>query len=155
MVMASAALFLVLGCGIKGDTSQKLVDHIMKPEYNNEVVGLGGKDDAGQMSAWYVFVALRFYLGAPSVSEYVISGLHFDKITIALENGKDLVIKAMGASKGKKYIQLLKGNGVPITKNYLNHFHMMDGGVLDFEMGERPNQNWGTQKVDRPFPITD
>ena len=107
------------------------------------------------MSAWYVFAALGFYPVAPSVPEYVISGPHFDKITIALENGKELVINAQGASKGKKYIQSLKVNGVPITKNYLNHFEMMDGGVLDFEMGERPNQNWGTQKEDRPFSLTD
>ncbi|UJH68578.1 GH92 family glycosyl hydrolase [Allomuricauda sp. SCSIO 65647] len=135
--------------------TQKLVDHIMKTEYSSEVGGLSGNDDAGQMSAWYVFAALGFYPVAPSVPEYVISGPHFDKITIALENGKELVINAPGASKGKKYIQSLKVNGVPITKNYLNHFDMMDGGVLDFEMGEQPNQSWGTQKEDRPFSLTD
>ncbi|UOY08218.1 GH92 family glycosyl hydrolase [Muricauda sp. SCSIO 64092] len=135
--------------------TQKLVDRIMKTEYSSEVGGLSGNDDAGQMSAWYVFAALGFYPVAPSVPEYVISGPHFDKITIALENGKELIINAPGASKGKKYIQSLKVNGVPITKNYLNHFDMMDGGVLHFEMGEQPNKNWGAQKEDRPFSLTD
>ncbi|TMU56738.1 GH92 family glycosyl hydrolase [Flagellimonas algicola] len=134
--------------------TQELVDYIMKTEYSNEVGGLSGNDDAGQMSAWYVFAAMGFYPVSPSVPEYVISGPHFDKITITLDNGKKLIINAMGASEEKKYIQSLKVNGKPTSKNYLNHFEMINGGVIDFEMGDTPNTSWGIQSEDRPFSLT-
>ncbi|WP_420399228.1 GH92 family glycosyl hydrolase [Flagellimonas sp.] len=134
--------------------TQELVDYIMKTEYSNEVGGLSGNDDAGQMSAWYVFAAMGFYPVSPSVPEYVISGPHFDKLTITLENGKELIINAPGASEGKKYIQSLKVNGIPTSKNYFNHFDMINGGVIDFEMGDAPNTTWGIQSEDRPFSLT-
>jgi predicted alpha-1,2-mannosidase len=81
--------------------TQKLVFDIMKNEYDASVGGLSGNDDAGQMSAWYVFAALGFYPVCPSVPEYVVSGPHFDQITIELENKKTLIIKPMAHQRAK------------------------------------------------------
>ncbi|TKG94398.1 glycoside hydrolase family 92 protein [Puteibacter caeruleilacunae] len=134
--------------------TQKLVHEICKNEYGIGPGGLSGNDDAGQMSAWYVFASLGFYPVCPSVPEYVLSGPHFDKITICMENGKELVINAPGASIGMNYIQGLKVNGVATDQNYLNHFDLMDGGVLDFEMGDQPNFEWGTDVKDRPTSLS-
>ena len=134
--------------------TQELVTQIMKTEYSNDVGGLSGNDDAGQMSAWYVFAALGFYPVAPSVPQYVISGPHFDKITLNLENGKKLIINAKGASSGNNYIQKIKFNGVEYDKTYLDHFSIMKGGVLDFEMNNQPNKLWGTAKESRPFSLS-
>ncbi|PKQ67908.1 hypothetical protein BZG01_05940 [Labilibaculum manganireducens] len=133
--------------------TQQLVTKIMNTEYSTGVGGLSGNDDAGQMSAWYVFAAMGFYPVCPSVPEYVISGPHFDKITIAFENGKELVLNAPGASSGKNYIQRVKFNGVETSKTYLNHFDIRKGGVLDFKMGSKPNMEWGTGINDRPFSM--
>jgi predicted alpha-1,2-mannosidase len=134
--------------------TQELVTQIMKTEYSNAVGGLSGNDDAGQMSAWYVFAALGFYPVAPSVPQYVISGPHFDKITLSLENGKKLTINAKGASSGNNYIQKISFNGVEYDKTYLYHFSIMNGGTLDFEMGNQPNKSWGTSKESRPFSLS-
>ncbi len=134
--------------------TQELVTQIMKTEYSNSVGGLSGNDDAGQMSAWYVFAALGFYPVTPSVAEYVISGPHFDKITLALGNGKELIINAKGASSGSNYIQRMSFNGVEYGKSYLNHFSIMKGGILHFEMGKEPNKLWGIGKESRPFSIS-
>ena len=134
--------------------TQELVTSIMQTEYSNAVGGLSGNDDAGQMSAWYVFAALGFYPVAPSVPQYVISGPHFDKITLSLENGKKLIINAKGASTGNNYIQNLRFNGVSYDKTYLDHFDMMKGGVLDFEMSKIPNKSWGTAKESKPFSLS-
>ena len=123
----------------------------MDTEYITGPGGLSGNDDAGQMSAWYAFAAMGFYPVCPSVPEYVISGPHFDKITIHLENENVLEINAMGASQGENYIQSLQVNGVPTDKNFLNHFDLMKGGVLDFEMGDLPNKEWGTSVESRPY----
>ena len=134
--------------------TQELVTQIMKTEYSNEVGGLSGNDDAGQMSAWYVFSALGFYPVAPSVPQYVISGPHFDKITLSLGNGKKLIINAKGASSGNNYIQKLRFNGVEYDKTFLDHFSIMNGGILDFEMGNQPNKSWGTAQDSRPFSLS-
>jgi predicted alpha-1,2-mannosidase len=133
--------------------TQEIVSKIIKTEYSSSVGGLSGNDDAGQMSAWYVFASMGFYPVGPSVPEYVISGPHFDKITIELENEKQLIIKAPGASSGKNYIQSLKVNGVATNKNFLNHFDIQKGAVLEFEMGTQPNKLWGINKEDRPFSL--
>lgn len=134
--------------------TQKLVFDIMKNEYDATVGGLSGNDDAGQMSAWYVFAALGFYPVCPSVPEYVVSGPHFDQITIELENNKQLTIKAEGASTGKNYIQSLKINGKATNRNYLTHNDITHGGTIEFVMGGQPNMTWGTAKEDRPFSLS-
>ena len=134
--------------------TQELVTKIMETEYSNAVGGLSGNDDAGQMSAWYVFAALGFYPVAPSVPQYVISGPHFDKITLSLGNGKKLIINAKGASSGKNYIQKITFNGVEYNKTFLDHFVLMEGGVLDFEMSNQPNKSWGITPESKPFSLS-
>ncbi len=134
--------------------TQKWVDDILSTEYSNEVGGLSGNDDAGQMSAWYVFASLGFYPVAPSVPEYVISAPHFDKITLTFENGKQMVINAPGASEGKKYIHGLRINGLESGNTFIDHFKLMEGGTMDFIMGEKPNMQWGTQPSNRPYSLS-
>lgn len=134
--------------------TQQLVTEIMKKEYGPGAGGLSGNDDAGQMSAWYVFASLGFYPVCPSVAEYVISGPHFDKITIQLENGTSLTILANGASSGKNYIQGMKWNGKATDQNFLDHDEITNGGTLEFEMGDQPNYNWGSAKKSRPYSLS-
>jgi predicted alpha-1,2-mannosidase len=134
--------------------TQKKVSEIMEQEYGLGPGGLSGNDDGGQMSAWYVFAALGFYPVCPSVPEYVISGPHFDKITIKLPKNKILVITAPGASEGKNYIKQVKFNGYVYDRNYLNHFDLMNGGTLEFMMSKKPNEKWGTLKSSRPSSLS-
>lgn len=134
--------------------TQKLVGEVMQKEYGTGVGGLSGNDDAGQMSAWYVFAAMGFYPVAPSVPEYVISGPRFDKLTISLPKNKSLTIVAEGASSGKNYIQSLTWNGKITDKNFLNHFDIQQGGTLIFKMGETPNKSWGAKQDSRPYSLS-
>ena len=106
------------------------------------------------MSSWYVFAAMGFYPVSPSVPQYVISGPHFDKITLSLGNGKKLIINAKGASSGKNYIQKITFNGVEYNKTFLDHFALMEGGVLDFEMSNQPNKSWGITPESKPFSLS-
>jgi predicted alpha-1,2-mannosidase len=134
--------------------TQKLVGEVMQNEYGTGIGGLSGNDDAGQMSAWYVFAGMGFYPVAPSVPEYVISGPRFDKLTIKLPDNKILTIIAKGASSGKNYIQSLTWNGELTDKTFLNHFDINKGGTLVFTMGETPNKNWGVSKESRPYSLS-
>ncbi len=134
--------------------TQKKVSEIMEQEYGLGPGGLSGNDDGGQMSAWYVFAALGFYPVCPSRPEYVISGPHFDKITIMLPNKKSLIINAPGISNGKKYIKKILLNGKIYDKNYFSHFDFMNGGIIEFQMTNQPDINWGILKSSRPSSIS-
>lgn len=83
--------------------TQREVRHIMETEYLNAPGGLSGNDDAGQMSAWYVFSAMGFYPVCPGTPYYIIGSPSFPRMSIRLENGKTFTILAHNANK-KIYI---------------------------------------------------
>ncbi|WP_269513687.1 GH92 family glycosyl hydrolase [Brevundimonas subvibrioides] len=53
-------------------TGQALVRHIAESFYLDQPDGVIGNDDAGQMSAWYVFATLGLYPAEPSSGRYVL-----------------------------------------------------------------------------------
>ena len=124
--------------------TQKEVRHIMDTEYFNSPGGLSGNDDAGQMSAWYIFAALGFYPVCPGTPYYMIGSPTFPKATIHFDDGKEFVIEARGASSENIYIQSALLNGQPYDKNYLSHSDITGGGRFEIQMGPEPNPHWGT-----------
>ena len=48
----------------------------------------------------------------------------------------------------------MKFNGKDYTKNYLDYNEMMKGGVLDIEMGDKPNKQRGIQPEDAPYSFS-
>ncbi len=134
--------------------TEEIVSEIMEKEYGLGPGGLSGNDDSGQMSAWYVFAALGFYPVCPSFPEYVISGPHFNKITLTLPNKKSLIVHASGASNKKIFIEHVKFNGKIYNKNYLNHFNLMNGGIIEFQMSDKPDKSWGILKSGRPGSLS-
>ena len=131
--------------------TQKLVNRILNELYTAEPDGIAGNDDCGQISAWYILSSMGFYPVAPGQTFYAIGSPLFSKATIRLENGKTFVIKANSISSENIYIQSAKLNGKDYTKSYLEHNDIMNGGELVFEMGPKPNEQWGTAKNDRPY----
>ena len=99
--------------------------------------GYCGDEDNGQTSAWYVFTALGFYPVCPGSNEYVMGAPYFKKATITLENGKKLEISALKNNDDNRYIRSLNYNGKNYTKNYLNHFDLLKGGRLVFDMDNK------------------
>ena len=114
--------------------TQKVVRHIMETEYLNAVGGLSGNDDAGQMSAWYIFSALGFYPVCPATDKYYLGSPLFPRVDIHLENGKTFTIIADNASEENIYVKSIKLNGIKHTQSYITHWDIMNGGTLRFEM---------------------
>ena len=116
--------------------------------------GYCGDEDNGQTSAWYVFTALGFYPVCPGSNEYVLGAPYFNKVTVSLENGKKLEIVAPANSDTNRYIKTLKYNGKNYTKNYINHFDLIKGGRLLFDMDGKPNKNRGVKDSDFPYSFS-
>ena len=133
--------------------TQKQICHIRNTEYVNAPGGLSGNDDAGQMSAWYVFSAMGFYPVCPGNPYYVIGSPAFEKMTIRLENGKEFVVKAHGVSAENIYIQSATLNGKRFENSYITHKQILEGGILEFVMGAVPNKSWAAKKENCPQSI--
>lgn len=116
--------------------------------------GYCGDEDNGQTSAWYVFSAMGFYPVCPATDEYVLGAPLFKKVTVKLENGKEVVINAPKNSDKNRYIQKATFNGKAYSKNYLSHKELMNGAVIDFDMGDIPNKNKGIYPEDFPYSLS-
>lgn len=122
-----AYLYDALGAPEK---TRQRVQYIMETEYNDTPGGLSGNDDAGQMSAWYVFSALGFYPVCPATPYYYIGAPSFDKVTIHQENGHDFTIVKSSASLTQDTKQT--GN-ITLKDGYLlSHDDIVKGGKLQF-----------------------
>ena len=116
--------------------------------------GYCGDEDNGQTSAWYVFTALGFYPVCPGSDQYVLGAPYFPKATITLENGKKIEIVASGNDDANRYIKSMTFNRNPYTKNYLNHFELLKGARLVFNMTDRPALDRGTKETDFPYSLS-
>ena len=116
------------------EKTQERVHHILETEYNDTPGGLSGNDDAGQMSAWYVFSSLGFYPVCPGTPYYYIGTPSFDKVTLNLENGRKFILSAHRKDAGNYLIQSATLNGKPLGGYRLSHQQILNGGELLFDM---------------------
>ncbi|MCG9792268.1 GH92 family glycosyl hydrolase [Flavobacterium algicola] len=124
---------------------------VMNRLYKPEADGYCGDEDNGQTSAWYVFSSMGFYPVCPATDEYVLGAPLFKKVTLHLENGKQLIINAPHNSVENKYVEELKWNNEVFSKNYINHFDIQKGAILDFKMVEKPNEERGNSSAAYPY----
>jgi predicted alpha-1,2-mannosidase len=127
--------------------SREVMNRLYKPAAD----GYCGDEDNGQTSAWYVFSAMGFYPVCPGTEEYVLGAPLFKKVTLELENGKKLIINAPNNSQENRYVQELKWNNSIYTKNYINHFDLLKGATLNFNMSSSPNKERGTSETSYPY----
>ena len=131
---------------------QYWVREIMNKMYREGIDGLGGNDDCGQMSAWYLFSAMGFYPVCPGTDQYVLGAPYLPYIRISLPDGKKLEIKADGVSDRNRYVKRVKINGKPLDRRYVTHEEILDGGVWEFEMSSRPS---GAKGLKKPYSMSD
>lgn len=122
----------------KAYKTQARVRMIMDTMYGPGVEGLCGNDDAGQMSAWYIFSSLGFYPVTPGSDRYALGSPNVKNAILNLENGNRLEIKTIHQSMKNVYVKSLKINGKTIDRNYILHSEIMNGGEFVFEMSETP-----------------
>jgi predicted alpha-1,2-mannosidase len=131
--------------------TQYWVREAMNRLYKPTADGYCGDEDNGQTSAWYVFSAIGFYPVCPGTDQYILGAPLFKKLTVKLESGKQIIINAPDNNTANKYVSELTWNKTINTKNYLNHFELLKGGILDFKMNNIPNKQRGTVKSAYPY----
>lgn len=120
--------------------TQEKIRMILEIQYKPTPDGLGGNDDTGQMSAWYIFSALGFYPVQQGSTDYAIGSPLVDHAILNLENGKQFEIEVKNQSKRNVYIQKIELNGKTYSSFNLNHFDIVNGGKITFYMSDKPKK---------------
>lgn len=116
--------------------TQLLVHEIINQQFGVGKAGLPGNDDAGTISAWFVFSALGFYPACPASETYQLGIPLFRKATIRLNNkyhsGKEFIIETRG-QLSTNLVKSVKLNGRRLQQYQINHRQIVAGGRLVFE----------------------
>lgn len=135
--------------------TQSMTRALLNRFYTGASIGQGylGADTGAMLSGYYLFGALGLYPLQKGTQNFVISAPYFKKMTLHLENGKDLIISAPTVSNKNKYIQSVTFNGRPVNTTTLSADDLASGGTLSFDMGAEPS-SWGTSADDLPHSLT-
>ncbi|QSW89897.1 GH92 family glycosyl hydrolase [Flavobacterium endoglycinae] len=120
--------------------SQDKIRMILKKMYRNGADGLGGNDDFGQMSAWYIFSSLGFYPVAPGSDEYALGSPLIKKAIFNLENGKNFEVETVNQSDKNVFVSKVLLNGKELSRPFLKHADVVNGGKITFYMTSKPNK---------------
>jgi len=124
--------------------TQRKVRQMMDLWFDTTPLGLSGDEDGGAMSSWFVFNAIGLYPQCPGRPIFDIGSPIFEKTTVQIANDTYFIIEAKDVSAQNKYIQSAILNGTSLNKPWINNADMVKGGKLVFQMGPRPNKNWGS-----------
>ena len=124
--------------------TQKWVQKVMDRLYSSSPDGYCGDEDNGQTSAWYIFSAMGFYPVCPASDQYAIGRPYFPRMTIHLENGRTLKIKASNAdgSSGElaTYVRDITLGGLKWEENFLRYEDLANGNTIEFTMNNKTIQ---------------
>ena len=127
----------------------QLLRQVLREQYRNDLDGLSGNEDVGQMSAWYVLSSIGLYQEEPAGGKYIIGSPLFNEATLNVGDGKTFTIKAINNSDENIYVQSARLNGKRYDKSYIDYRDIITGGTLELVMGPKPSK-WGTSKKNRP-----
>jgi putative alpha-1,2-mannosidase len=128
----------------KQEKSQAILNAIMERFYGmNDGLTLCGMDDAGEMSAWYVFNAIGIYPYSPADEDYIISVPVFDEVKMKL-NGKTLTISRENV--GPKILEITYG-GHAVAGYFIPHHDLAKGKRLVIKTVSSSNET----KVNRYY----
>lgn len=130
--------------------TQKKVRMLLNTWFKDNIFGIPGDEDGGGMSAFVVFSSMGFYPITPGIPVYTIGSPLFSKITINLPNDKKFIVSAPHCSETNKYIQKATLNGKVLNGPWFTHQDIINGGLLELEMGPYPNKTWGSQEESIP-----
>ncbi len=107
--------------------------------------GLPGSDDAGSLSAWYLFATLGFYPDYPGGTFYQLTSPLFEEVTLHLDRryypGSSFVIRAKRDSPDSRFVRAARLNGGVFSAVQIDHATIVTGGLLEFELQDEPGSS--------------
>jgi len=120
------------------DLTQKWVRWILDNKYGSSYDGLDGNDDGATLSAWYIFSSLGFYPVAGS-DIYQLGAPLFREAEVKIDD-KTLLITTENYAPENKYVKKIWLNNALLTRYWIRHSEIAEGGELCFEMAATPDR---------------
>ncbi len=114
--------------------TQLWVRWILDNKYTNRYDGLDGNDDAGTLSAWYIFSSLGFYPIA-GTDIYQLGAPLFKEATIKL-GSNTLNIISENYAPDHLFVKNVWLNDSLLNRTWIKHHEISNGGTLKFEMSK-------------------
>lgn len=114
----------------KPQKSQAILDRIMNDLYGigDEGIALSGMDDAGEMSAWYVFAAAGLYPFTSADNRFIITVPVFDEVTWELSPGHSFTQTRQGSSR---HLTGIRKDGEQLNDYFITNEPLIRGGKLE------------------------
>jgi len=125
------------------DKTAERVHMLNTTMYSNHLDGMAGNEDCGQMSAWYVLSSIGFYAVDPVSAEYVFGSPLFDRVTMKLAAGRELVFEARRESAKSVFIASVEFDGKPHPKAWFAHADVAKGGRFVVRMTDAADISGG------------
>ena len=103
-------------------------------------------DDAGAMSAWFVFAGCGFFPACVGWPVYYLHAPLFSSVAIQVQANKTFTVKTENSAPGNRYVKRATLNGQPLLRNWITQQEINEGGTLVIEASPTPGTNWGTQQ---------
>lgn len=120
-------------------------------QFNATTVGIPGNDDSGAIGSFSALAMMGLWpVGGQDV--YLITPPFFGEVNVTNgQTGRTATVRSLGfdAAYENLYIQSVRLDGRPYTRNWLTHAFFLEGGVLELVLG-RNESEWGTRVEDLP-----
>lgn len=103
--------------------------------YHDTPDGILGNEDAGQLSAWYVFATLGLYPAQPASGQYVAGVPLVEHAIVRVPGHAPLIIARDGTGD---LLRALTVNGRQADPLHLPHHDLVRGGTLCFSVVAAP-----------------
>lgn len=100
-------------------------------------------DDAGALSAWYVFAACGFSPACVGAPVYYMNVPLFKTVVFSWPKGKPFQINVENFDDKRPYIEKAVLNGKALDRTWLTHDEIMKGGELVITASDVPNKTLG------------
>jgi predicted alpha-1,2-mannosidase len=120
-------------------STQRWVDWIRGFDYDTTAGGLPGNDDAGTMSAWYVWSAIGLY-PVIGTQRYVVTAPIFERVEIDMRDGAspDRTLSIVVEGSGR-YVADARWNGQPLESPSIEWNQLREGGTLRLTVQDAPS----------------
>lgn len=124
--------------------TQKWTRIICRDAYKNQVEGIVGNEDVGQMSAWYILAAAGIHQACPGDTSFEVTSPVFDEITFNLDTryAKAEQFKVIAHDNGPENLYIRKAvlNGKELDRLSIDYSDIVSGSVLELWMTDKPSK---------------
>jgi putative alpha-1,2-mannosidase len=132
-------IWMMLGAGCPSEAQywlRQATSRFYGPDY------FSGDEDNGSMASWYLLSAMGLYQLVPGNTSYSIGSPMYRDLSLTMDNGATLHIRAPANSPSSPYVHGVRFNGASLKVLAIEYEELRKGGELEFDMAGVACRDW-------------